>query len=181
MDSETKARIEQFISIVEKIKKSRFVKETKQVSFQFNFSAGEPLKQEISGFDEEDLRSMLIDLRKFTLAKDGVRLIDICDLLIANTSDQEIITNVEKCKNVYNSLMAEPKIKMTINGASETGLDIMKKWLYGCYFHEKQHSKDLVNLGIAQPLHKTNFVNFAIDLISLAMTVAYNASMVLKP
>ncbi len=179
MNPSNKEKVEQFISIVEKVKNARFTRETKKVGYQLNFEAGQPLKQETTGFDEEDLRSMLLDLRKFTLKKDGVYLPDICDLLIANTTDQKIINNLQKCKDIYASLMKEPTIKMIINSKSETGEDVIKKWLYGYYFHEKQHAKDLDNLGVGQTLHKTNFVIAITNLITLSAYVANNGKLVI--
>ncbi len=179
MNLSDKEKVEQFISIVEKVKNARFTKETKKVGFQLNFKAGQPLKQEVTGFDEEDLRSMLLDLRKFTLKKDEVYLPNICDLLIANTSDQKIIDNLQKCKDNYELLMKEPAIKMIINSQAETGKGVMDKWLYGHYFHEKQHAKDLDNLGVGQPLHKTNFVITVTKLIALSACVANNGKLVI--
>jgi hypothetical protein len=175
MDLDTKKRLEDFISIVEKIKNARFTKETKNISFNLNFQAGEPIKQEVTGFDEEDLRSVLLDLRKFTLKKDGVRLTEICDLLIANSTNQEITNRVQKCKDLYAEMMKEPSIKMIINSESETGKAVMDKWLYGHYFHEAEYSKDLEVIGVGLPMHKTNFVIAVTDLIKLSAVVANNA------
>ena len=175
MDSDTKKRLEDFVSIVEKVKSARFTKETKTVSFTLNFQEGEPLKQELAGFDEDDLRSVLLDLRKFTLKKDGVRLTEICDLLIANSTDKQMTGRIERCKDLYQEMMKEPSIKMIINSESETGKAVMDKWLYGHYFHEAQHSRDLEILGDSLPLHKANFVIAVTDLIKLSAVVANNA------
>jgi len=74
MTTEEKTRIEKFISIVDKVRNSKFRKETKTLSFQLNFEAGKPIEQTLSGFDEDDFRSMLMDLRKITLTQDSVQL-----------------------------------------------------------------------------------------------------------
>jgi hypothetical protein len=177
MDTDSRDRIEQFIAIVEKVKNARFTRETKSVGFQLKFKTGEPLQQKVIGFDEEDLRSMLLDLRKFTLEKDGVRLSDICDLLIADTENQEIVANLQKCKDNYGLLMHDPAIQMIVDGEIET--NVVKKWLYGHYFHEEQYQEELKNLGLGQPLHKMNFVVAITELIKLCVVAANNAKRVL--
>jgi hypothetical protein len=50
MDLQTRQRIEQFISINEKVKNSRFTKETKTVSFNLNVEIGKPLQQNLGGY-----------------------------------------------------------------------------------------------------------------------------------
>lgn len=179
MDKLTEERITNFISINEKVKNSRFTKETKNVSFSLNVEIGKPIKQDLGGFDEEDLRSMLMDLRKFTIKRDDVYLPDICDLLISSTTDTKTIANVQKCKDLYAQLMNEPAIKMIIESETETGKAIMDKWLYGHYIHEKQHKQDLENLGFGQKLHKANFIWSITELIKISSWVANNAKVVL--
>ncbi len=179
MDLQTKQKIEQFIAINEKVRNSRFTKETKTVSFNLSVEIGKPVEQNLGGFDEEDLRSMLMDLRKFTIKRDEVYLPDICDLVITNTSDQKTIENIQKCKSLYSQLMQEPAIKMIIESETETGKAIMDKWLYGHYIHEKQHKQDLENLGFGQKLHKANFIWSITELIKISSWVANNAKVVL--
>lgn len=179
MDLQTKQKIELFISINDKVKNARFTKETRTVSLNISFEIGKPLEQKVNGFDEEDLRSMLMDLRKFTIKRDGVYLPDICDLVIANASDPKTVENVQKCKDLYSELMKEPSIRMIIESETETGKAVMDKWLYGHYIHEKQHKEDLQNLGLGQQIHKANFVWSVTELIKISSWVANNAKTVL--
>ena len=65
-------QIKSFINIVEKIRNSSFINENQRPSFLFNFVQGNPIKQTVAGFNENDLRSLLLDLRKLTLAQDEV-------------------------------------------------------------------------------------------------------------
>jgi hypothetical protein len=180
MTPQEQQKVEAFISINDKVINSKFRRETKTVSFNLNFEEGKPLEQEVAGFDEDALRSMLIDLRKFTLDRDDVNLIDICNLLITNTTDAETITNLEKCKSIFSQLKQEPPIRMVIDNEIETGWDVIRKWLYGHYFHEKQERDNLKKLGVVEKIHKYNFVVTITELISLCNTVANNAKIVLN-
>jgi hypothetical protein len=179
MNSLDKQKIKQFIEVCEKVKNSRFVKETKNVTFNLSIGVGKPLEQNLDGFDEDNLRSMLIDLRKFTLKKDNVYILDICDFLILNTTNQDIILNLQKCKNNYLILLDKPIIKMIINNEVETGWDVIRKWFYGHYFHEDQEKQNMQNLGFIKQMHKFSFVNAITELIGLCSVVANNAKLIL--
>ena len=174
-------KIKKFIQIIERIKNSQFIQQTKTIGFELNFKIGEPLTQKLHGFSEDDFRSMLLDLRKLTLKKDGVRILEICDLILTNTEDSKIKENVSKCKEIYEKMMESPAIKMIINGQDEKTSDLIDKWLYGYYFHEQKGNEDkLRSLGVGQPLHRFNFVLAITDLVKLAAVVANNANLLSK-
>ena len=179
MNVTDKEKVKQFVSIIDKIKNSRFTKETKNISYHLNFEEGQPLQQTVGGFDEEDLRSMLLDLRKITLKRDDVFILDICNILIANTTDQGMIALFEKSKSNYQILIEQPAIKIVIDNEIETGWDVIRKWLYGEYFHEKQEKNNLQKLGVAEQIHKFSFVSAITDFIKICVVVANNAKVVL--
>jgi len=178
MDAISKKQIEQFVSIVDKIVTSRFVQNTKTVGYTLNFTAGQPIEQDVKGFDENDLRSMLMDLRKLTLKRDGVNFPDICDLLVANSSDATTISNVRQCKALWSEVMEKPPVKMVIGDETESGEGMMKKWLYGHYFHEDR-ANELQELGLIEQFHKANFVIAMTDLVKIAAITANNAKVLL--
>lgn len=178
MNSENLEKIKKFIQIVEKVKLSNFIQQTKTISFELNFKAGEHLTQKVDGFSEDDFRSMLLDLRKLTLKKDGVRIMEICDLIIDNTDDLKIKDNINKCKEIYENMMENTAIKMIINGQDEKTSDLIDNWLYGYYFHEQKENEDkLRSLGVGQPLHKYNFVLAITNLVKLVILVSNNANL----
>ena len=179
MDTLTSNRISDFIRILKKVKDSRFSKTTKSIGYNLNFTTGEPLQQETTGYDEEDLKSMLIDLRKFTIKTDGVFLLDICDLLIQHTTDETIIDNLSKCKNRYLQIKEQTPIIFMIDNEIETGWSTIRKWLYGEYIHDRQERQNLLNLGIGQEMHKFNFLNLILGLKKVCSVIARNAEIIL--
>lgn len=173
-------RIKTFISIAEKVRDSKFIQEQQTVSFSFNFEVGKPLVQNLAGFDEDDLRSMLLDLRKFTLGKDGVRFTDMCDLLNSKTKDKSLKVNIGSCRAQYEELMSHSAIKIIINNKVEKNLEIIKTWFYGHYFHENpEHKENLQKLGTGQPFHKFNFIQLIQSLSYLSIVLSNNAKKVL--
>src|SRR5690606_14093389 len=146
------------------------------VSFSLSVELDKPVTQTLSGFDENDLRSLLLDLRKFTLAKDGVQFTDICNLLLRSTSIQNILHNVTACRDQYDKLMKNQSIKLVIDGTIDENIKVLKTWFYGHYFHEEPpRKKKLSQLGIGAQLHKFNFVQLVESLSVLSCILANNA------
>src|SRR5690606_34754865 len=141
MKKQERDRLNLFVSIVEKIKNSRFVKEGCRFKFELSYQEGQPLQQSISGYDEEEFRSVLMDVRKFTLSKDGLQLDKICTRVARNAKDPKTIKNVEDCKMIYVQLkQRSPAIKLLIDGVEEGTEAVLQKWLYGHYFHEQDEN-----------------------------------------
>ncbi len=169
-------RINKFINIVEKLKNSQFIKTTKNIKFELNVEIGENIKQQISGYDEDQFRSMLMDLRKLLMVKDGVKLDEICDLIVKNTNKQDVIKNVTDCKRVFKELMDNPPINIIKDGESFSSEDIIKLWLYGHYVHEDDDkTKRLNNMGLSAMFIKYNFTTAITKLLDLSIIISNNA------
>lgn len=175
-------KIQKFIKTIERIKLSRFVRETKNIGFELDFELNKNGSQKITGADEEDLRSMLIDLRKLTLEKEDVYLLEILNLLINKTTSETNKLKIKEWKEAYeNFLSSPPAISMKINEKTETVWEILEKWLYGYYFHEHDnHQKYLDGLNFSSPIHKYNFTLAVITLIKIASTISHIAEEVLN-
>lgn len=181
MNVTTQKKLERFVSIVDKIKNSRFVGNTKNLNFELKFEEGKPLTQVISGYDEEDFRSVLMDLRKFFLRQDNIEFKQICNLIYQNTNEEVVKENITKCKDVYTELLGtNPVIKMLVDGEEEDTKTLIEKWLYGHYIHEQDRNiQALAKLGVGKELNKYLFVSAITDLIKLSVVIARNAKQVL--
>jgi hypothetical protein len=174
-------KINKFIETVERVKSSRFVKETKNLGFRLEVEVDKQGSQSIIGADEEDMRSMLIDLRKLTLEKDDVYLPNIFELLISKTTNPQDREKLNEWKVAYkNFLLNPPSIPLTVNGKTDTVWDILEKWFYGHYFHEhSNHQSFLKSLNFGAPIHKFNFTLAITTLIKIAEAISLIARRVL--
>jgi hypothetical protein len=119
---------------------------------------------------------MLLDLRKITLKKEGLTILEICDLLLNSNQNTAMRNSIIKCKQSYNNLMCNPMIRIVINDEVETTQKIIDRWFYGHYFHEWENLKSSLRcLDIAQPIHKFNFITAITNLASIAGRVSENA------
>ncbi len=168
-----KEKIEKFIRIIEKVEASTFAQKTKKISYNLNVKMGEPSSQTISGADIEYMRSMLIDLRKITLEKDKVGLVNVCNVLIKETKNPEIGEKLKEWKTVYQAfLVGPPAVPLDINGKIDTVEEILEKWFYGDYFHEEnEYRVSLESLDFGKPIYQYNLIIAVTTLMQIAIGI----------
>lgn len=174
------AQIENFIAICKKLASSKFIKETKNIKFTLSYKDGSA-KLTIGDFDEDLLRSCLIDFRKIYLVKEKTNFLRICNLIKKLSKNKEIISNVDKCRERYRYLLENSTIGFTINEDAQKPKKIIDDWLHGSYFHEDENKKSVIdNLHMGSFIHKTIFLNAVIDLIHISILLSNNAILFLE-
>jgi len=181
MNQDNINQIENYITICKKLANSRFIKETKNIQFSLSFKQHEATKVSIGNFDEDLLRSCLMDFRKVYLPKEKTNFSRICNILLQCTDDQKIKENIEKCRKKYKFTLKNSSVGFAVNNDRQEPDKIIDDWLHGYYFHEDEGKKKVIeNLHITQLLHKTIFLNTITDLIRISIILSNNAKLVLE-
>lgn len=181
MNEEDLKKIKKYITVSEKVKNSNFIKNTKQVSFKMNIEIDKPVQFESEGFDEDLLRSALLDFRKIYMKKDGTNFFRIYNLLYKNTNDAEVKRNIEKCREIYTKILSRPtSIGIYINKELQNVDRIIEDWLYGYYFHEDdERDEKMKSIKLGQLFHKASFVTSIMDLMKISIVMSENAKRVI--
>lgn len=180
MDQDSINQIQNFITICKKLASSRFIKEAKNIKFSLSCK-DESAKITIGDFDEDFLRSFLIDFRKIYLTKEKTNFLRICNLIKKLSKDNEIINNAEKCQERYKYFLKNSTIGFTINEDAQKPEKIIDDWLHGSYFHEDENKKLVIdNLYIGSLIHKTIFLNTVMDLVHVSIVLSNNAILFLE-
>lgn len=176
-----KERIEKFIMITDDVVKARFFQEAKNIIYKLEVEVGKKTEQHIGETDEFSVRSLVMDLRLLTLQQDGIKVEDVCDLLIKNTKNVQTKSNVEGWKKIYiDFLNGRPTLPLEVNGMSDTNWEILEKWIYGKYSHrDKKHIDSLSALGFGEPIHRFNFLTALNNFRVIVASIANNAKLVL--
>ncbi len=115
-------RINKFIRITDKIRNSNFLKTTKFLNFKMNIEINKPARFEADGFNEDLLKSALMDFRKIYMKKEDTNFFKMYNLLYANTNDVDLKKNLEKCRENFSVLVCRsPATKCEINSAEASG------------------------------------------------------------
>lgn len=177
-----KERIEKFIVIADDVVKARFFQESKNITYKLEVEVGKKTEQHLGETDEFSVRSLVMDLRLLTLQQDGVKVEDICDLLIKNTKNVQTKNNVEEWKRIYTDFLAgRPALPLEVDGKSDTNWEIIEKWIYSKYSHrDKKHIDALNALGFGEPIHRFNFLTSLNNFRVIVASIANNAKLVLS-
>ncbi|QQS60819.1 MAG: hypothetical protein IPN70_02915 [Candidatus Moraniibacteriota bacterium] len=182
MNNDDLKKIKKYIGVAEKIRNSNFIKNTKQVSFKMNIEIDKPVRFESTGFDEDLLKSALMDFRKIYMKKDSTNFFRIYNLIYKNTDDIAIKNNIEKCREIYAKILSRPtSIGIYINKELQNVEKIIDDWLYGYYFHEDDEREEKMQaIMIGQLFHRASFVTSIIDLMKIAIVMSNNAKKIIS-
>lgn len=177
------SRINEYIEICKRMSSSKFVKEVKEIKFSLKYDVNKSpnAKVTVCGFDEDLLRSVLMDFRKIYMKGERTYFFSIYNLIFCGTSDAELKNRITKIRHIYLERLKRANIGFYINEDKQTPEKIIDDWFNGHYFHgdhEKQNT--LENLGFTNPLHKVVFVNVILDLMLCSIRLANNASQLLE-
>jgi len=158
--SSKKSPIYDFLVIVNDLKKSPFIKQTKAIKATLNHKKKEFT---LNGFSEHHLRSALLDFRKLYMAKEPTNFNEICKLVVKINPNKNFIKKVNKLEAEWNKVLTQS------THYDETTLDsnkdVLDKWFYGHYFHRDKMKYDELNLMQSiKPVHKLVFVATILDL-----------------
>lgn len=175
-------KVKKFIRIAEKVRNSNFLKSTKALNFKMSIGIDKPICFESSGFDEDLLKSALMDFRKIYMEKDDTSFFQIYNLLYTNTDNLDIKKNLEKCRKIYSEILNKPTpIGIFINKELQNVKEIINDWLYGYYFHEdSEREEKMQSIMLGQLFHKASFVTSIMDLMRIAVIMSNNAKVVIS-
>jgi hypothetical protein len=182
MNNDDLRKIKKYIRVSEKVRSSNFIKKTKQVTFRMNIEINKPARFESTGFNEDLLRSALMDFRKIYMKKEGTNFFRIYNLIYKNTDDVEVKRNIEKCREIYTQILGRPtSIGIYINEELQNVEKIIDDWLYGYYFHEDDEREEkMQSIMMGQLFHRASFVTSIIDLMKIAIIMSNNAKKIVS-
>ncbi len=165
MQATEKVQIKDFIDICNRLSQHRFFNETAELKIKLD-KEGKGLHS-LVGYDEDLLKSFLMDFRKIVMNDEPTQFYKIANILQVN--NVKFKSKAQDIRNRYSNRYKVTPIQLeTPAGKKE---DIVNVWLYGEYFHEKNSiNKDLIK--DLRALKKQVFITTVIDLSNLAIELA---------
>ena len=178
MNPDAIRRINNYIRICENLRNSRFVKETKKIEFKLELKEIGESTMTVGNFDEDLLRSCLMDFRKIYLTSEDTNFYRVCNE-IYKIGDQKTRERVAKCRKLYKASLNKPSIGISIGKKGQKPDKIIDDWLHGYYFHEEQEKRNVIaGLHAARFIHKAIFITTIIELLRLSLILANNAKLI---
>lgn len=154
MESDLK-KINNFIDLVERIKKLAFVSEFQKNNLSNLFQD----KSDPERPNEELLRSFILDIRKLYMESEYTSFKKMIPIFLKYLEFKEI-ADLQKLQNEYeeNLTIKFPSGFPAIE--SKSIKDILDDWFYGYYIHEDESKKETIdNLGKGRDFYKWIFID----------------------
>lgn len=169
-------QIKKFVSISGHLNKSEFyVAHLKSgVVGVRNINAGKKSKVELEtyGFDENLMRSALLDFRKIYNQSEDTNFYRICNLVERSDASLALKGGARRLRVQFYKILNEPETHYDKNTKDSPG-HVLDKWINGFYFHidDKKESK-LSEMTMIKPVHKVVFVVTVLELSKTAIALA---------
>ena len=113
------------------------------LEFSIKFAQNSPLQFMTREPDEEDLRSFLVDLRPFTMAKERVHLGRTMNLLNNHLTDVALRDAVRLARSDWKKAQ-RGVIRLTIDGQNYNAERVFDLLINGYWFHDDAAKRDLL-------------------------------------
>lgn len=148
---------------VDQLGQRRLVADGLRNSFNISWDQAQGLQVTVTQHDEEDLRSFLVDFRKFVLRKEATNLDRIYNLCETAVTSDDLRQRLRRSREVWKDAQRGSGIRIVFNERDLTPTHVMDLWLNGYYFHNDDGK--LAELRSIWPyeIARFRFMNFLVD------------------
>jgi hypothetical protein len=165
-------KIYSYIKVVKAIEKTKFYSTTKTVGVRNVTRKDGKMRLKTFGFDEDLLRSALIDFRKIVLEKEESNFYAICNVVEKGTFPQRLKNKVRAIRKEFSETLNKDAT-LYDRQTNDKPKDVLDKWLNGNYFHQdKSKKRSIDRMKFIRHVHKLVFVATVLDLIRVSVKLS---------
>lgn len=175
-------KLQEFNSEAMELFRLRFVKDYPGSSFSINWKKGEGFKTEFKGPDDESIKALCNDVRKFIQGNDTLKIEKLVPVY------QSDFVGVEERK-IFNKAMSElGTLKKTesphrVNGEALTNQKVLEVFLYGKMSHRTEGTKEIYDVWTRSPGYvsmKYTFVRILCKHVRILNNICCANNMILE-
>ena len=165
-------RIKEFIKVTRSLQRTKFIKTTKEVGVRNAKGSYKKIRLKPFGYDEEELRSSLIDFRKLVLQGETTNFYSVCNAVERSTLPQSLKNEVRELRKEFTDILNKDAT-LYDRGTHDKPKEVLDKWLNGKYFHqEPSKRRALERMNFVRQVHKLVFVATILNLSRVALKLA---------
>lgn len=148
-------RLQHFVATVERCGRTRAVQQgTIASSFTIHSQRDEPVNVHSDLGDEDDVRSLMLEFRKFVSDKDDAHFESICNIVYRSVEDSEVRAWVNTNRATWTQVFVGD-IEFDLDGVKFRGRSALDVWVNGVLFHNdpvKEAAYNKVEPHILRPM-----------------------------
>lgn len=152
-------KLKVFSSRAQALRNRKLVKDgLPKVSIQTH--VGRRISYEPNFPDEEDFRSLLIEVRTFYLQREPNNFYHVCGILNRRLGEAKLKEHIKHIKKDFEIALQDTSIGIIDNNKQLTSEDILKLWLNAKYFHSNQNKEKYFKQITSLPLSGEPYLKF---------------------
>lgn len=168
MAGESEAPVEalrRFVYQVDELQARRVLQEQDlRSSFSLNAPAiNAPVSVSHHEPDEEDLRSYLLDFRKFMAVNDPVFLGRVLNVAHRHVTSDEITAGLVSARSGWKNTLAAGSVRFVIDDEHLTPEMILDLWINGWYFHNDSDKRRKLDALAPMPMSRWLFIDAVVS------------------
>jgi hypothetical protein len=123
---------------------------------------GAPVSMEMHEPDEEDLRSYLLDFRKFTMERESVFINRVFNVAHQHVTADLVVEALKDARREWNREQ-EGSIGFIVNDQRITAAAVIDLWINGYYFHRDAEKRRRLEALAQLPLTRFHFLDAVVS------------------
>ena len=125
----------------------------------------------VSGPDENQLKSLLLDLGPFVRDNEDTHLPAVMTLAVRHLDDPELVHAIESAQHHYRTSI--DALRLNVDGQEISGKNAADLWMNAAYFHrDPEKAAELASHGeMGKPLVRHQFLDYIIEMTTMAIWV----------
>lgn len=176
----SKQKLRSYVKLVKALEKSKFYSKTKSVGVRNVTRKDGKMRLETFGFEEEFLRSALVDFRKIILSGEETNFYAICNIIERGAFPESLKNKARNIRKEFSEVLNK-EATLYDHQTHDKPKDVLDKWINGKYFHQdKNKRRSIDRMKFIRHVHKLVFVATVLDLIRASVKLADALSLYLK-
>jgi hypothetical protein len=157
------AQFENFCHQADRLKSQSLVQSGWDNSYSLNFTKGQGVTMSLTQPNEEQLRSLLLELRRFISPKDPAFINRIYNLCDAHITSDELKGLLRHAREQWKVAQRNSGMRLVMNERQITPAHLADLWINGHYFHgsiDDPKTLELRELGALLGIERFEFIGY---------------------
>ena len=130
--------------------------------------------------DEENLRSYLLDFRKFTMEGEPVFVHRVFNVAYRHITGEALVYHLTQARQQWKESMTRGEIAFLVNGHALPPEHVLDLWINGYYFHDDPEKARKLEALSNVPLSRWLFINVLVRATQLLLYAAHLVKIALR-
>lgn len=165
--------LRRFVDRAEQLQTRRIIRDDElKTSLQIKGELHRPVTMNHHEPDEENLRSYLVDFRKFTMSGESVFMNWVFGVAYRHITSDEFVHHLTEARQKWKLSMTRGDIAFLVNGETLAPEDVLDCWINGYYFHDDPAKARRLQALSKVPLTRFLFISALVKATQILLYAA---------